>query len=137
MSSKVNQWTLLIGTLPVAFALSGGSLDPLPTDTRQSEEVFLTAAQSLLAVVLLINLRMSVWEGATLLILFLAQFFTPHDIISRNVFAYSYLVLGMLFLVRQVIEMRRFTGGPPGGLRAGDEAGATPRTAPAPSPGAS
>jgi cation:H+ antiporter len=114
VSSKVNQWTLLIGTLPVAFALSSQSLNPLPTDSRQVEEVFLTAAQSLLAVVLLINLRMSLWEAGTLLVLFVAQFFTPHSIISRDVFSYAYLVLAAAFLVRQLIAMRPFIGGPPG-----------------------
>ena len=30
VSSKVNQWTLLVGTLPIAFALASGSLDGLP-----------------------------------------------------------------------------------------------------------
>jgi len=115
VSSKVNQWTLLIGTLPIAFALSSQSLNPLPTDERQVEEVFLTAAQSLLAVILLINLRMSLWEAGTLLVLFLAQFVTPHDIISRDVFSYAYLLLAAVFLVRQLLEMRPFMGGPPGG----------------------
>ena len=66
VSSKVNQWTLLIGCLPIAYAISSGTLNPLPTDDRQAEEVLLTAAQSLLAVVLLINLRMTLWEGGLL-----------------------------------------------------------------------
>ncbi len=105
VSSKVNQWTLLIGCLPVAYAVSSGTLNPLPTDTRQVEEVLLTASQSLLAVILLMNLRMSLAEGAVLLVLFLAQFLTPHSIVPRNVFSLIYLVLAGLFLVRQVIEM--------------------------------
>jgi hypothetical protein len=66
-------------------------------------------------VILLINLRMSLWEAGTLLVLFLAQFFTPHDIISRDVFSYAYLLLAAVFLVRQLLEMRPFMGGPPGG----------------------
>jgi cation:H+ antiporter len=105
VSSKVNQWTLLIGCLPIAFALSSGTIDPLPTDTRQAEEVLLTAAQSLLAVVLLINLRMSLWEAAVLGVLFLAQFLTPHDIISRNAFTVAYLAFAALFALRQGIEL--------------------------------
>ncbi|MEX0750467.1 MAG: hypothetical protein WD359_06625, partial [Dehalococcoidia bacterium] len=122
-------WTLLIGTLPIAFALSSQSLDPLPTDERQVEEVFLTAAQSLLAVVLLINLRMSLWEAGTVLVLFLAQFFTPHDIISRDTFSYAYLLLAAMFLLRQLLEMRPFIGGPPRGQLA-----RPPSRAPEPSP---
>ncbi|HEV7862872.1 MAG TPA: sodium:proton exchanger, partial [Acidimicrobiia bacterium] len=59
VSSKVNQWTLLVGTLPIAFALSSGSWHGLPIIARQREEVLLTAAQSLFAVATLCNLTMS------------------------------------------------------------------------------
>jgi cation:H+ antiporter len=112
VSSKVNQWTLLIGCLPIAYAISSGSIDPLPTDSRQTEEVLLTAAQSLLAVILLINLRMSLWEGLLLFVLFLAQFLTPHSIVPRNVFTLMYFVAAGIFLVRQLIEMRPFARAP-------------------------
>src|SRR5256885_1950257 len=50
VSSKVNQWTLLVGTLPIAFAFASGTLDGLPIIARQREEVLLTAAQSFFAV---------------------------------------------------------------------------------------
>jgi cation:H+ antiporter len=108
VSSKVNQWTLLIGCLPIAYALSSGTINPLPTDTRQTEEVLLTAAQSLLAVVLLINLRMTLWEGAILFVLFLAQFLTPHSIVPRNAFSVMYFVAAGIFLVRQGMEMWKY-----------------------------
>ncbi|HYM15205.1 MAG TPA: sodium:calcium antiporter [Dehalococcoidia bacterium] len=108
VSSKVNQWTLLIGCLPIAYAISSGTIDPLPTDTRQTEEVLLTAAQSLLAVILLINLRMSLWEAGVLAVLFVAQFVTPHSIVPRNAFSMMYLAFAALFLVRQYFEMRPF-----------------------------
>ena len=108
VSSKVNQWTLLIGCLPVAYAASSGTLNPLPTDQRQTEEVLLTAAQSLLAVILLINLRMTLWEGGVLFVLFMAQFLTPHSLVPRNVFTIIYFIAAGLFLIRQLIEMRPF-----------------------------
>jgi cation:H+ antiporter len=57
ISSKVNQWTLLIGSLPAAYALSRGTLAGLPLDERQLEAVFLTAAQSTFAVVLIARLN--------------------------------------------------------------------------------
>jgi len=110
VSSKVNQWTLLIGCLPIAYAISSGSINPLPTDTRQTEEVLLTAAQSLLAVVLLINLRMSVLEAAVLAVLFMAQFLTPHSLVSRDLFSIMYISLAGVFAIRQLIEMRPFVG---------------------------
>lgn len=110
ISSKVNQWTLLIGCLPIAYALSSQSIDPLPTDGRQTEEVLLTAAQSLLAVVLLINLRMSTIEGGVLAVLFFAQLLTPHSVVSRDMFSIMYITLAILFGVRQFFEMRPFMG---------------------------
>jgi cation:H+ antiporter len=74
ISSKVNQWTLLIGTLPLVFAIASGSLHGLPVDGHQSAELLLTAAQSLFAVAILLNLHMSVVEALMLLGLFIAQF---------------------------------------------------------------
>jgi cation:H+ antiporter len=124
VSSKVNQWTLLIGTLPVAYAISSGSIDPLPTDSRQSEEVLLTAAQSLLAVILLINLRMSLPEAGVLGVLFLAQFLTPHSLVPRNAFTIMYFIAAGIFAVRQVIDMRPFA-------RMRDRRGAVARPPPA------
>ena len=34
VSSKVNQWTLLVGTLPIVFAVAAGGFHGLPLDTR-------------------------------------------------------------------------------------------------------
>src|SRR5262249_53003135 len=50
LSSKVNQWTLLVGSLPIVFSISAGHLHGLPLDSLQREELFLTAAQSAFAV---------------------------------------------------------------------------------------
>jgi cation:H+ antiporter len=117
VSSKVNQWTLLIGCLPIAYAVSSGSIDPLPTDGRQTGEVMLTAAQSLLAVILLINLRMTLWEAGVLFVLFLAQFLTPHSIVPIGWFTVMYFVAAGIFLIRQIFEIRPFMGGPKGAPR--------------------
>lgn len=114
VSSKVNQWTLLIGCLPIAYAVSSGSIDPLPTDGRQTGEVMLTAAQSLLAVILLINLRMTLWEAGVLFVLFLAQFLTPRSIVPIGWFTVMYFVAAGIFLIRQLFEIRSFMGGSKG-----------------------
>src|SRR5204862_2824073 len=76
VSSKVNQWTLLIGTMPIAFALASGTLHGLPIVARQREELLLTAAQSIFAVATLCSLSLSVREAAFLFGLFWAQFLT-------------------------------------------------------------
>jgi hypothetical protein len=61
-------------------------------------------------VVLLINLRMTLWEAAVLFVLFLAQFLTPHSIVSRDTFTIMYFVAAGIFGVRQILEMRGFVG---------------------------
>ncbi len=63
VSSKVNQWTLLVGSLPIVFAISSHSLHGLPIAGIQREELLLTAAQSLFAVAVIVNLRMSIARG--------------------------------------------------------------------------
>ncbi|MFP5213943.1 MAG: sodium:calcium antiporter [Acidobacteriota bacterium] len=78
LSAKLNQWTLLVGMIPGVYGLSSGSFGhPIPMDSFQMNELLLTAAQSLLAVALLVNLRLSP-KGALLLFgLFMGQFLTP------------------------------------------------------------
>jgi cation:H+ antiporter len=64
--------------IPWVYALAHGSFDhPLPLSGLQMEEVLLTAAQSLLAVVILASLRLSVGQGVLLLGLFFGQLLAP------------------------------------------------------------
>ncbi|MBI4386496.1 MAG: sodium:calcium antiporter [Elusimicrobia bacterium] len=100
VSSKVNQWTLLIGMLPAAFALSSRSLMPMHLDARQVEEIFLTSAQSFFGLVVLMNLSFSFAEAISLLILFSAQLFFPQASV-RYIFAVAYILLGIGMLVKQ------------------------------------
>src|SRR5712692_2264233 len=71
ISSKVNQWTLLIGMLPLAYGVSAGQLTrPMHLDARQAEEILLTGAQSIFAVVILADFRFSVVDAALVFLLF-------------------------------------------------------------------
>ena len=78
LSSKLNQWTLLVGMIPGVYAASFGSLSPsINLDTHQFQEILLTAGQSLFAVALLVDLRLQVREAVWLLVLFAAQLLSP------------------------------------------------------------
>jgi cation:H+ antiporter len=78
LSSKLNQWTLLVGMIPGVFAVSHGSLDhPLPMGQFQMDEILLTAAQSLLGVVMLASMRLSLRGALLLFTLFTAQLIAP------------------------------------------------------------
>jgi cation:H+ antiporter len=104
ISSKVNQWTLLVGTLPLVFSLAGAGLDtPMEMDARQVEEVFLTAAQSLFAVAVIANLSVTRAEALVLIVLFLGQFgFEDSTIRYGFAFAYLGLAAGMIVISREV-----------------------------------
>lgn len=73
ISDKINQWTLLVGMLPLAMSIGAGAVSALPLDARQSEEFFLTAAQSLFGLALLLRLRLSVPSALALVGLFALQ----------------------------------------------------------------
>ncbi|NKZ03580.1 sodium:proton exchanger [Actinomadura latina] len=97
LSSKVNQWTLLIGTLPIAYRIGGGAWS-LPLDSRQTEEVLLTAAQTVLGLALLIDLVFKRWEAAVLFVLFAVQFVLPSES-ARLVLSGVYLAIGFSVLI--------------------------------------
>ena len=100
ISSKVNQWTLLVGTLPLVYAISFGSLThPMHLGERQVEEVLLTAAQSLFAAIVLANLRITRGEAILLLVLFLTQFGFESTTV-RYGFAAAYLAAGLVLLAK-------------------------------------
>ena len=107
VSSKVNQWTLLVGTLPIVFAAASGTLQGLPVETRQREELLLTAAQSVFAVATLASLSISLREAALLLTLFFAQFVVGALVpaawhgIERIAVSVVYLILAIGIIVRQ------------------------------------
>ena len=107
VSSKVNQWTLLVGTLPIVFAIAAGGLHGLPVDAHQREELFLTAAQSFFALAVLVTLSISVREAWLLFGLFWAQFIVgaivPESFmgIERVLVGSVYVALGLVIFTRQ------------------------------------
>ena len=101
LSSKVNQWTLLIGMLPVVYTISAGRFGGMEMDSRQVEELFLTAAQSLFAVVILLNLSFSLLEALIIFVLFSTQLLIP-DPSFRYYYSFLYIILAVgLILLRR------------------------------------
>jgi cation:H+ antiporter len=118
VSSKVNQWTLLVGTLPVVFAVASASAHGLPIETRQREELFLTAAQSFFALAILSNLSMSVREAWLLFGLFWAQFLVG-GLLPERLHVISRIGVGVVYLVAGVGILARDRGRLRGLLRDG------------------
>lgn len=96
ISSKLNQWTLLIGTLVIVYSLSLGFYDVLSFNQKQAGEIWLTAAQSFFAVALLLDLEISIREALALLVLFALQFLPFfQDYEGLLLFSILYIVLGL------------------------------------------
>jgi len=78
VSSNINQWTLLAAMLPIVYSVSRGTPSSIPFDERQSLELLMTLAQSLIGMFFLINMELAWWEATVLFSLWFTQFvFSP------------------------------------------------------------
>jgi cation:H+ antiporter len=106
LSSKVNQWTLLVGGLPIVFSLTALTADGLPIDTHQRYELLITAAQSLFAVAILLDRKLT-FKGALMLLgLFLPQLLVS-VFASERTNQLTILVLSAVYGVLAVAEITR------------------------------
>ncbi len=119
ISSKVNQWTLLMGSLPIAYLAGGGGTE-LVLDSRQIEEVLLTATQTMMGVALILSLRFHRATAWLLLALFVVQF----PITSTTGRLVLCGVYGALTVVGLVINRRHVAATLRAPLRGGDDDGA-------------
>ncbi|MCL5991078.1 MAG: sodium:proton exchanger [Bacteroidetes bacterium] len=97
LSSKINQWTLLVGSLPIAYVIGGGG-HALMLDTRQSEEFLLTLAQTILGFAIILNLRFHIRDAIILFSLFIIQFFFTGTQ-SRIIISIVYFVIGGTIII--------------------------------------
>ena len=111
LSAKVNQWTLLVGSLALAYSVGARQPAALPLDARQVGEVLLTAAQSFFGLTVLANRVFTLREAVLLAALFAGQLILGGVLravvhsetgASAEMFVFSglYLALGVLQLVR-------------------------------------
>ncbi|MEF8843526.1 MAG: sodium:calcium antiporter [Haloarculaceae archaeon] len=118
ISSKLNQWTLLIGTLVVVHSLALGRYGVLAFDQKQAAEIWITAAQSFFAISILVNFEISVREALMLLGLFVSQvvleFLLLREAIALPLSSYDlllvytgiYVVLGVVLFVSRRRALR-------------------------------
>ncbi len=126
LSSKLNQWTLLVGMIPGVYAVSSGGFSPsINLDSHQFQEILLTAGQSLFAVALLLDLRLRVREAFWLLLLFTAQLLSPlydaqleamlglpHDPLRlHHFYALVYLALAAVLMLKNWRRVRQLLMG--------------------------
>lgn len=103
ISSKVNQWTLLVGTLPIVFAIFARHFTGLPLGRVQQLELWVTAAQSVFAVAIIASRSVSRTEAWVMLSLFILQFgeswLAETGRISETLSETTRIGVGVVFLV--------------------------------------
>lgn len=111
ISSKVNQWTLLVGTLPIVFMIFAGEVTGLPLNEVQRDELWVTATQSVFAVAIIASRSISTREAWAMFSLFLVQlaesWFAEAGIISHELAAGARIGVGVMFLLAAVWVLRR------------------------------
>ena len=98
ISSQLNKFTLLTGSMVVIFSLSASEILTFPLDNRQAVEFLLTAAVTLFGLVLIAGRILDWRAGVVLLALFVAQLLFS-DSNYRLWFAYAYLGLSGVALI--------------------------------------
>jgi cation:H+ antiporter len=111
ISSKINQWTLLVGTLPIVFAIFAQELNGLPLDRVQQVELWVTAAQSVFAVAIIASRSVSRKEALVMLTLFIAQlgesWLAEIGVISQEFSEQVRIGVGVVFLIAAVWVLRK------------------------------
>jgi len=110
VSSNINQWTMLAAMLPIVYSIRMGALTPIPFDAHQKLEIALTISQSLLGLVLLINMRFSFFEACLLFTLWFIQFIFSAVTPSESFFS-IHLMVTILYFVWSGVELGRMLFG--------------------------
>lgn len=111
ISSKVNQWTLLVGTLPIVFMIFAGEIHGLPLNEVQRDELWVTATQSVFAVAIIASRSISRREAMAMLALFGVQlaesWLAEIGVISEGISAAARIGVGVMFLLAAAFVLRR------------------------------
>jgi cation:H+ antiporter len=105
VASNINQWTVLAAMIPVVYSVSLGHVAAIPFDGMHRHEILLTILQSLLGMILLMNMRYAWWEALVVFVLWFVQFCIPS---IRVQIIGAYAVLIVLGLVQAVLGRRSF-----------------------------
>jgi cation:H+ antiporter len=80
ISSKVNQWTLLVAMIPLVYSISLGHWQPIPLDAFHRQEILLSLMMTLYGGVTLLKLRFTRLDALSLFGLWLVQFIFPQQL---------------------------------------------------------
>jgi cation:H+ antiporter len=92
-SSTINQLTLLPAMLPFIYSYAVGGITPIAFDAYQKSELLLTFAQCSTTILLLVDMKFSLYEAGCMFIVWCIQFIMPS---TREII--TYIFLGWVFI---------------------------------------
>jgi cation:H+ antiporter len=104
LAGAVSQYTLALGTLPLAY-LAGAGVGPLPLQPREQIELLLTMGVALYAVSALVTLRLSRADASLMFVLFAAQFLLPTGL-TRLAIAVIFTAIAVDVLLSERRQLR-------------------------------
>ena len=112
ISSKVNQWTLLVSMIPIVYSISMGRISTIPLDFHHREEILLSMMMTFYGCAALAKLKFTRGNAAVLFLLWLAQFLYPVNftfmpalpIVGNN----SRILVSILFGALIIYEIARY-----------------------------
>ena len=104
VSSSINQWTILVATIPFVYSFGKGHITSVVFDHHQKIEILLTIVQSYLGFLFLASMEFSLFEAASLFILWLIQFAIPD---TRNVITWVYGAWALFETLRMVKNFKK------------------------------
>ncbi len=104
VSSNINEWTMLAAIIPIVFSISAGGISTIHFDEFQLTEILLTIVQSLLAFMLLLNMKYSWYEALGLFLLWAVQFARPH---LREEIIFVYIAWMVFCLIQILFGLRK------------------------------
>lgn len=100
VSSNLNQWLLLAGSLPIIFSISAGTYSTVIFDAFQRGEIILTILQTAMVLACCWDAKVMWWEVLLIFALWIIGFFVPAE---RGHIIYAHLIAFILILVGSFI----------------------------------
>lgn len=104
VSSSINQWTVLVATVPFIYSIGQGKIAFIVFDEHQKLEILLTIIQSYLGFLFLASMDFRFFEAAALFILWFAQFLVPS---IRAEIIWVYGAWALVETIRMVLNFRQ------------------------------
>lgn len=105
ISSKINQWTLLIAMVPAVYSVSMGRFSVVHLDSYHKWQIFLSIAMTLYGCAVLAKFSFAAVDAFFMFVLWFVQFVFPDTLIITT---WIFLGLTLITLVLQRKKMRLF-----------------------------